>query len=149
MGLCAAGQVLLTQAAFRAIHNKTNAQTPRGVRYAQVGLYRFKGVSAPVVVYAVGLRSSALQPPPSTPKARRLGGPKKVKSHLRHMRFFELVTWALYRFSLVCFMYITCVFVAWASHPAAQRCWGFNHFPFTLLTAFRRFFLVLLGGGDG
>lgn len=145
MSLCEGGQVLLTQAAFRAIHQKTNLETPRGVRYAQVGLYRFKGISRPMVVYAVGLTHSSLQPPPSTSKAKRLGGPRKIKSHLKHMKILELASWFLYRFAFLNLLYILYVFLAWASRPEAQRCWGFDHAPWSVLVIFRRFFEVVLG----
>ena len=149
MALCAADQVLMSQEAFRAIRNKTNYETPRGVRYAQVGLYKFKGVRSPVVVYAVGLKTATLQPPLDNAKARRLGGPKKVRSHLRHMRFFERVAWALYRLALLSVMYISAVFLAWASRPEAQRLWGFDHWPWSILPLFRRFFSVIFGFEDG
>ena len=98
-----------------------------------------------MVIYAVGLTHSSLQPPPSTSKAKRLGGPRKIKSHLKHMKILELASWLLYRFAFINLLYILYVFLAWASRPEAQRCWGFDHAPWNVLVIFRRFFEVVLG----
>ena len=74
MSVCEAGQVILTRDAMRAVRNRTNPSTPKGTRFACVGLYRFKGVSAPVTLYAVGDTIESLQPPRGNEKAKRVGG---------------------------------------------------------------------------
>ena len=95
MSLCQAGQVLLTAEAMKAVKGRTNGFTPRGTRYACVGEYRFKGVRKPQVIYAVGATIDALQPPPSTEKAKHLAGPKLIKQRLRDRAVRDWVWWAL------------------------------------------------------
>jgi len=101
MSLCGAGQVLITQEAMRAIKGRVNRFTPEGTRYACVGSYRFKGVSSPQTVYAVGESIESLQPPPGSEKVKRLGGPKYVKSRARDRKLMEWVWWLMYRLGFV------------------------------------------------
>ncbi len=104
MSLCQAGQVLLTEEAFNAVKNKTNHWTPPKTRYVCVGLYKFKGVSEPQVIYAVGQTIESLQPPPSSEKVKRLGGPKRVRSRARDRRIMEWVVWLNWRLSILIFL---------------------------------------------
>ena len=131
MSLCGSGQVLLTQDAFRAIKDMTNFDTPRGTRYAVAGLYKFKGVKRPVTVYCVGITTESLQPPEGSEKARRLGGPKKIKSHLRHMRARELSLWILYRFAFINLIYLCYLFIRFISKQSAREVWGLDHPPWS------------------
>ena len=89
MSLAQPGQVLLSAPAFERVKNRSNGMTPKGTRYACVGLYRLQGVKEPQVIYAAGLHIKTLQPPPSTAKVKRLGGPRKVRSRMRHKSFLE------------------------------------------------------------
>jgi class 3 adenylate cyclase len=100
MSLCQAGQVLLTEEAFKIIRNRTNSDTPKGTMYACVGVYRFKGVSDPQVVYAVGSSVDSLQPPPSSEKVKRLGGPEKIKVRLRDRQIRDILTWIYWRLAI-------------------------------------------------
>jgi class 3 adenylate cyclase len=109
MSLCQAGQVLLTEEAFRHIKGRVNGFTPKGTRYVCVGLYRFKGVREPQTIYAVGVRIESLQPPPGSEKVKRLGGPRKVKSRARDRRLKEWAWWLLVRWALVNLVYIICL----------------------------------------
>ena len=107
MSVCQAGQVLLTKEAFRVIRGRTNHYTPKDTRYACIGLYGFKGVAEPQVLYAVGQTIESLQPPPSSEKAKRLGGNRKIKSRLRDKKlkewlWFILTRWAF--INVVCLM---------------------------------------------
>ena len=111
MSVCAAGQVLLTSEAFAAVKNKTNRDTPRHTRYAQVGLYKFKGIAGARVIYAVVSNIRSLQPPPSSEKAKRLGGPSRIKSHARDRRLIEWFWWSLPRLAIINAIYI--IFVLW------------------------------------
>ena len=129
MSLCQAGQVLMSSDAFARVKNKTNYDTPRGVRYAQVGLYKFKGIAGARVVYAVGQSIKSLQPPAGSDKARRLGGPKRIKSRARHRRLMEWVWWTLKRFAVVNAIYI--IYVLWPYLSAQYK-------PFRLMTLFYR-----------
>jgi len=116
MSVCGPGQVLLTEEAFKEIKGHTNSMTPKGTRYVMVGLYRFKGVREPQVLYAVGSRIEALQPPPSSEKAKRLGGPKRVKSRARDRKLKEWVSWVLPRWALINIIYIICLMWPWLTH---------------------------------
>jgi hypothetical protein len=111
MSLCQAGQVLLTEEAFKHIKSRTNGFTPKGTRYVCVGLYRFKGVREPQTIYAVGVRIESLQPPPGSEKVKRLGGPKKVKSRARDRRIKEWFWWIMMRWALINLIYI--IFIIW------------------------------------
>lgn len=97
MSLCQAGQVLLTEEAFKIVRNRTNNLTPKGTMYACVGVYRFKGVSEPQVIYVVGSTVESLQPPPSSEKVKRLGGPEKIKVRLRDRQIRDVLRWIYWR----------------------------------------------------
>lgn len=101
MSLCRAGQVLLTKEAIRIVKHRTNQHTPKGTRYVCVGLYRFKGVRAPMEIYAVGETLQSLQPPAGNDKVKRLGGPKYIKSRARDRKLTEWFWWGVYRLSVV------------------------------------------------
>lgn len=72
MGLCQAGQVLLTREAMDVIRFRTNKDTPKATRYVCVGKYKFKGVRKPQEIYAVGETLDSLKPPPDSEKAKRV-----------------------------------------------------------------------------
>ena len=92
MSAAGAGQILLTSSALGVAHATLNNETPKLARFACVGLYRFKGVKGEQLLYAVGQTLESLQPPRATgEKVKRLAGPKKVKSRLRHKK---LIDWA-------------------------------------------------------
>ena len=126
MSLCQAGQVLLTEEAFQAVKNRTNHWTPPKTRYVCVGLYRFKGVSEAQVIYAVGQTIESLQPPPSSEKVKRLGGPKKVKSRARDRRLMEWVVYLNWRLSIL--IIIAFVVDSWEClcNPLFRDWWGLD-----------------------
>jgi len=126
MSLCQAGQVLLTEEAFQAVKNRTNHWTPPKTRYVCVGLYKFKGVAEPQVIYAVGQTIESLQPPPSSEKVKRLGGPKRVRSRARDRRLMEWVVWLNWRLSIV--IIIAFVVDSWEclSDPLFRKWWGLD-----------------------
>jgi len=126
MSVCSAGQVLLTKEAFIAVRNRTNRFTPPNTRYACVGLYRFKGVREPVQLYAVGETIESLQPPPTSEKAKRLGGAKRIKSRMRDRQFKEWFVWFSIRVAWLSFFWLW-----WLMYPAilsehARRMSGVN-----------------------
>lgn len=106
MSLCQAGQVLLTKEAIQIVKNKTNMFTPKGTRYACMGLYKFKGVREPQEIYAVATEIEHLQPPLGGGKVKRLGGPKKVKSKARDRKIKEWLIWLFYRLSVLNLLYL-------------------------------------------
>jgi class 3 adenylate cyclase len=126
MSVCRAGQVLLTEEAFTMIKGRTNSFTPKGTRYVMVGLYKFKGVRAPQVIYAVGSSIESLQPPPSSEKVKRLGGPKKVKSRARDRKLKEWVWWVLPRWAFVNLIYIISLMWPWLMYhyPILRALWS-------------------------
>ena len=126
MSLCQAGQVLLTEEAFQAVKNRTNHWTPPKTRYVCVGLYKFKGVAEPQVIYAVGQTIESLQPPPSSEKVKRLGGPKRVKSRARDRRLMEWVVWLNWRLSIL--IIIAFVVDSWEClcNPFFREWWGLD-----------------------
>ena len=121
MSICGAGQVLLTQQAINAVRNKTNYHTPKGTRFICVGLYKFKGVGQPQSIYAVGSTIQSLQPPPGNDKAKRLGGPKRVRSRARDRKILEWVNWSLPRLALISLIYIICEIWPWLSAQGHVR----------------------------
>ena len=123
MSCCAAGQVLMTDDAFKAIKNRTNPSTPKGTRYACVGLYKFKGISEPWTLYAVGVAIKALQPPASTEKVKRIGGPKKIKSRARDRAIREWVMWSIPRLAIVSCIYITALLWPWLWRQYLSDVW--------------------------
>jgi len=97
MSLCQAGQVLLTVEAMLAVKRRTNTFTPKNTRYALAGEYRFKGVKKPQLIYTVGATIESLQPPPSSEKAKKVAGPRKIKSRMRDRKLKEWLAWVMYR----------------------------------------------------
>lgn len=146
MSLSGAGQVLLTEAAFKEVKGRTNAHTPKRTRYALAGLYRFKGVRDPITIYTVGVTTESLQPPQGSEKVKRLGGPKKIKSHLRHMRARELTSWLLWRAFIISSLYLGAHILKWLSDPHARRLWGFDYAPFTWLDLLKTLINFIMAG---
>ena len=110
MSICGAEQILLSKAAYfqyKKFGHRSN-YIPKKALSALVGLYRFKGVSEPEAIYAIGLIEAQLQPPPDGEKAKRIGGAKKIKTRFRNKTIIEIFWWLLYRISFL----ITC-FIFW------------------------------------
>lgn len=99
MSVCGPGQVMLTKEAHRWL--RQTRFMSKDTMVACVGLYRFKGVREPQELYAVGECVKALQPPPSSDKVKRLGGPKYIKKRARDRKFLEWVEWVFWRVGLV------------------------------------------------
>ena len=129
MSLCGPGQVLLTKEAKDSVKNRTNAYTPKSARYACVGLYKFKGVREPQVIYAVGETIESLQPPKGNDKVKRLGGPKKIRKRARDRQLLDWATWLLYRAGFVSFIYLTVtLFIPILISPGARQLFGLQWF---------------------
>ena len=109
MSLCGAGQVLLTKEAMSAIKGRMNHWTPKGSRYACVGEYRFKGVEETQIIYAVGETIESLQPPPSSDKVKRIGGPKRIKSRMRDKKLREWLWWFTTRTALMIVLWLVSI----------------------------------------
>ena len=109
MSICGEEQILLSKAAYFQYkkYGHRNRFIPEKAQSALVGLYRFKGVSEPEAIYAIGLIQAQLQPPPDGEKAKRIGGARKIKTRLRNKTIKELFWWIMYRFSFIMFCYIS------------------------------------------
>lgn len=132
MSLCQAGQVLLTAEAMQAVKRRTNTFTPRGTRYALAGEYRFKGVKKPQLIYTVGATIESLQPPPSSEKAKKIAGPKKIKSRARDRKLREWVIWALYRLAFGMCLWFCFVAVPILSNKHARLMMGLDDYFYWL-----------------
>ena len=139
MSLSGPGQVLLTQEAMIEIKGRTDAHTPKGTRYALAGLYRFKGVKKPVTIYTVGISTASLQPPQGSEKVKRLGGPKRIKSHLRHMRAREILTWIIHRLAILSALYLAGLIILWLSREDARKFFDIDHPPWSWFGYLRPF----------
>lgn len=128
MSLCQKGQVLLTKEAIINLRKRINGNLPKGTRYVCVGLYQFKGVREPQEVYAVGESIESLQPPPSSDKVKRIGGPRKIRSRMRDRKLKEHLWWALKKIALINFIYIVALTYPFFSNPYARKMWGIDHY---------------------
>ena len=128
MSLCGPGQVLLTREAMRAVKGRTNYMTPKSTRYACVGLYKFKGVRDPQVIYAVGESIESLQPPKSSDKVQRLGGAKKIRSRARDRNIKEWFWWIVWRLFWIEFSILSYYWFKFVSVPYNRRMWGIQYF---------------------
>ena len=109
MSICLPGQVLLTKEAIAASKGRMNHWTPRGSRYACVGEYRFRGVKETQIIYAGGETIESLQPPPSSDKVKRIGGPKKIKSRMRDKKLREWLWWFTTRTALMILLWLVSI----------------------------------------
>lgn len=124
MSVCGPGQVLLTEEAMRAVKSRTNIFTPSNTRYACVGVYKFKGVKATQDLYAVGTTIESLQPPPSSDKVKRLGGPKKIKSRARDRAIKEWLWWAGTRLTILILLWLFIEAYPALSNQKTRQMWG-------------------------
>jgi class 3 adenylate cyclase len=107
MSLSNGNQILLSESAHKVFRSRTKSHPniPKNALVAMVGLYKFKGVTNPERIYAIGTQQSELQPPLSNEKAKRLGGKKKIKTRLKHKKFAELFMYFTYRIGFLLFGY--------------------------------------------
>lgn len=114
MSLCGPEQILLSKSAYSAFKSRVrhNRFIPKDVLVVMVGLYKFKGVSEPEQLYALGTEQSQIQPPPNSEKAKRIGGSKKIKTRLRQKKIKEIVEYFFWRLSIIYFTYLV-----WALWP--------------------------------
>ena len=125
MSICGEEQILMSQQAFlqyKKFGHRSN-YIPQKALSALVGLYRFKGVSEPEAIYAIGLVQAQLQPPPDGEKAKRIGGARKIKTRLRDKQIKELFFWLLYR---IFFIYI--LIISWLLLKISNSFHGNNLF---------------------
>ena len=130
MSLCQKGQVLMTKEAMLAIRNRTNMHTPKSTRFACVGLYKFKGVREPQEIFAVGETIESLQPPPSSEKVKRLGGPKYIKKKARDRVFLDWASYFFWRAGIIASLFWLYVFFQMSTRKIARSIIGLPyHMP--------------------
>ena len=82
-------------------------------------MYRFKGVSTPQEIYAVGQSIESLQPPPSSEKVKRLGGQEYIK-RARDRKFLDWVDWFIWRAGAISFIVILYVLFQISIRPMSR-----------------------------
>lgn len=129
MSLCAEEQILMSKSAYIQFkqYGHRNPNIPQKALTALVGLYKFKGVSEPEALYAIGLIQQQLQPPPDSEKAKRIGGQKKIKTRLRHKRWSEIFFYFLYRIAFIMFCYLTYTFWPLLSNAQLKASWNIDY----------------------
>lgn len=107
MSLCGPEQILLSQDAYICFKARTRQHKyiPKNVLSVLVGLYKFKGVSEPEALYALGTEEAHLQPPQDSEKAKRLGGSRRIKTRLRQKQFKEIFWWFYWRVGTIFFIW--------------------------------------------
>ena len=129
MSICGPEQILLSKAAYLVFKKRTssNSKIPKNILIAFVGLYKFKGVKEPELLYALGTEQSHLQPPQSNEKVVRLGGNKKIKTRLRHKKYKELFFYFLYRMFFAMLFYYIYLFWPLLSSEVQKRRWNIDY----------------------
>lgn len=134
MSICGPEQILLSKNAYLKFKQRTssNSKIPKNVLIALVGLYKFKGVKEPEILYALGTQQSHLQPPQSNEKVTRLGGNKKIKTRLKHKKIKELFYYFFYRLFVFIILYYLYIFWPLLSSEVQKRYWGIDYPVFVI-----------------
>jgi class 3 adenylate cyclase len=129
MSLCGPHQILLSKAAYQQFRSRTKSHPyiPKNALIAMVGLYKFKGVTNPEQIYAIGTEQAHLQPPPSNEKVKRLGGKNKIKTRLKHKKFKEIIQYIIYRLSIFCLFYLLFIFWPLLSSKDQKAYWNLDY----------------------
>lgn len=129
MSLCGPEQILMSKAAFLRYkqYSHRNPNIPKKALSALVGLYKYKGVSVPEAIYAIGLITEQLQPPPDSEKAKRIGGAKKIKTRLKHKKWREIFFYFYWRLGFVMFCYMLYTFWPLLSNSQLKTSWDIDY----------------------
>jgi len=141
MSLCGEEQILLSQSAF-AQYKKWGHRSnyiPKNALVALVGLYKFKGVSEPEALYAIGQIQAQLQPPEDSEKAKRIGGKNKIRTRLRNKNLKEIFWWFYWRIGFIAIC--AWLYFLWPllSDQSAKQMWNIDYLilrPFEWIQAF-------------
>jgi class 3 adenylate cyclase len=146
MSLCGKNQILLSKAAYLTFKKRivTHKNIPANSLVGLVGLYKFKGIKDPELIYAIGTQQAHLQPPQSNEKAKRLGGNKKIKTKLKHKKIKELLVYLYYRLGLLFIFYNFYIFWPLLSSPKHKSLWGLNYPFLKIFEHLDTFFTFLL-----
>lgn len=146
MSICGPEQILLTYPAmmnFKARMTR-NPNIPKKAQSALVGLYQFKGVSEPERIYAMGLIEEQLQPPGDGEKVKRLGGKKRIRTHLRNKTLKEKFWYFYWRVGFIAACWW--IYMLWPllSNDAMQRSWNLDYMIFTPFEWIQYFFDMIV-----
>ena len=132
MSLCGPEQILLSEKAYFKFKSRLNNSNyiPKDSLSALVGLYKFKGVSKPEKIYALGTEEAHLQPPANSEKAKRLGGKNKIKTNLKHKKIKELFQYFTWRLSLIFMFYILYILYPLLSSSYLKKAWNLDYLIF-------------------
>lgn len=132
MSLCGPDQILLSEKAYLKFKERLNNHRfiPKDCLCALVGLYKFKGVSKPEKIYALGTEQIHLQPPDNNEKAKRLGGAKKIKTKLKYKKRKELIEYFFWRLSFILFFYLFYLLYPFLSSPYFKKSWNIDYLIF-------------------
>lgn len=149
MSICGPDQILLSKNAHLVFKSRTSSHKniPKDALVALVGLYKFKGVKEPELIYAIGTQQSHLQPPQSNEKVTRLGGKKKIKTKLKHKKLKELLVYLYYRLGTLFLIYNLYIFWPLISSHENKSFWGIDYpvlKPFEYIDSFFKLFLYIL-----
>lgn len=128
MSLCGPGQVLLTKEAVNHLSSRIHTNIPKDARLECVGLYKFKGVSKPQEIYAIGTTIESLQPPMGSEKVKRLGGPKYIKSRARDRKFKEWVEWGFWRMGFITILVYLYFLYPFIIYPSKRHWLGLPYY---------------------
>lgn len=145
MSICAGNQILLSKAAYLVFKSRrvSNLQIPKEALVVLVGLYKFKGVKSPELVYAIGTEQSHLQPPPSNEKVKRLAGKNKIKTKLKHKKLLELFVYFYYRIGILAGIYFLYIFWPLLSSQKQKQLWNIDYKIFKIFEYLDRIFSFL------
>lgn len=124
MSLCQSGQVLLTKEAMLEVRNRASVKLPKDTRYVCVGLYKFKGVKEPQEIFAIGETIESLQPPPSSEKVKRLGGPKHIRKRAKDRKFWDWFWWVIWRLGFIELIFVLYILFQMSLKPMSRTMIG-------------------------
>jgi class 3 adenylate cyclase len=128
MSLCSPEQILISENAYLQFKKRLSYHKyiPKNALFAFVGLYKFKGVSAPERIYALGIETSHLQPPANSEKAKKIAGPNQVKTRLRNKKITEIVLWIFWRLSFLFSLFVLIYLWPFLSSEDKKRYWNLD-----------------------
>ena len=149
MSLCSGDQILLSKNAYLMFKKRTSSykNIPKKALVAFAGMYEFKGVKNPELIYIIGTEETHMQPPQSNEKVKRLSNKKKIKTKLKHKRLKELFIYFYFRLGTLAVLYFLYIFWPLISSEDEKRFWGIDYLflkPFEYIdTIFKLIFYVI------
>lgn len=145
MSICTSKQILLSNKAYLKFKNRISSSRyiPKNTLIACVGLYKFKGVSNPEQIWALGFCETDIQPPPNGDKAIRLGGKKKIKAHFKNKALKEKISYFLFWLFKVHLIYLLIVLWPFLASDDAKFLWGIDYWFLKPIEYFDYYFKII------